>query len=403
MRVAVSFGDERLEIELPEDRLVGAWEGPAAADGAVVGGLVREAIERPRDFPPLRQAVVPGDNVVLALDPEVPEAATILGVVCEALFDAGVEPEGVRVIAAGPLEVPEGALPPGVSFAVHDPDDRSRIAYLASTTEGRRIYLDRDVTDADSVVPIGRLGYEPVLGYRGPWGVLFPGLSDAETQRAERAVASAERPDHDRPRPALKESGAVSWLLGSQFHIGVMTGTGGVSGIVAGLEATVRAEGMAAVDAAWTFRPEGRASLVVAGVGALGRAVGWDDLAMGLATASRLVRAGGKVVLLSRFAGEPGPALQRLRGTDDPRSFPAALRGAEGDVDYPAARLLASSLASADVYLLSALDDDLVEDLGMVPLSRAAEALRLAAASDSCLVVSQADRTRAVVVDEEAE
>jgi hypothetical protein len=56
----------------------------------------------------------------------------------------------------------------------------------------------------------------------------------------------------------------------------------------------------------------------------------------------------------------------------------------------------------ADVYLLSALADDLVEDLGMIPLSRPAEALRLAAASDSCLVVSQADRTRAVVIDEEA-
>jgi hypothetical protein len=402
MRVAVRFHDEQLELEVPDDRLVGAWSGPEATARGEVGRLVRDAIERPRDYPPLRRAVVPGDTVVLALDPEVPEPSTILGAICEALFFAGVEPEGVRVIASGPIDLAEGELPPGVSWAVHDPADRSKIAYLASTPEGRRIYLDRDVTDADCVVPIGRLGYDPVLGYRGPWGVLFPGLSDAQTQRAERALARDETPDRDHARPAFKESAAVSWLLGSQFHVGITTGSGGVSGVIAGLEATVRAEGTAAVDAAWTFRPEGRASLVVAGVGSPGRPSGLDDLAEALATAAQLVRGGGKIVLLSRASGEPGPSFDRLRGADDPRSFAAALRGAEGEADYPAARLLASSLAMADVYLLSALADDLVEDLGMIPLSRPSEALRLAAASDSCLVVSQADRTRAVVLDEEA-
>ncbi|HWE35974.1 MAG TPA: lactate racemase domain-containing protein [Isosphaeraceae bacterium] len=401
MRVAVRFDDERLELEVPDDRLVGAWDGPGATDPAEVGPLVRAAIEHPRDYPPLRRAVVPGDRVVLAVDPEVPEVPTVLGAICEALFEAGVEPEGVRVIASGPIALAEGRLPAGVSWSVHDPEERSRIAYLASTPEGRRIYLDRDVTDADCVVPVGRLGYDPVLGYRGPWGVLFPGLSDAETQRAERAQARDDTPDRDRERPALRESAAVSWLLGSQFHIGVTTGSGGVSGVLAGLETTVRAEGMAAVDAAWTFRPEGRASLVVAGIGSPGRPTGLDDLAEGLATASRLVRGGGKIVLLSRASGEPGPALSRLRGADDPRAFSAALRAAEGEVDSPAARRLASSLARADVYLLSALADDLVDDLGMIPLARPAEALRLVASSDSCLFVSQADRTRAVVLDEE--
>ncbi len=69
---------------------------------------------------------------------------------------------------------------------VHDPDDRAQIAYLASTKEGRRVYLNRLLTDADVVVPVGRLGYDPILGFRGPWSLLFPGLSDRETLRGLR-------------------------------------------------------------------------------------------------------------------------------------------------------------------------------------------------------------------------
>ena len=54
-------------------------------------------------------------------------------------------------------------------------------------------------------------------------------------------------------------------------------------------------------------------------------------------------------------------------------------------------------LAWADVYLLSGLDREIVEDLSMVPLDHVDEARRLVAKSPSVIVVSQADLTRATV------
>jgi hypothetical protein len=119
-----------------------------------------------------------------------------------------------------------------------------------------------------------------------------------------------------------------------------------------------------------------------------------------VATATGLVQRGGKIVVLSRAAGELGPSMQRLVAVDDPRVGPSALRGHEADGDYAAARRLAQALAWADVYLLSALDRDDVEGLSMVALDRPEEARRLVAVSGSCLVVSHADLARAVVVDE---
>ncbi len=395
MRIAVEFQDERIEFDIDGDRLVGHWSGPSHQDGLEPAELARHAFEAPSDFPPLARAVVPGDRVVVPLDPSTPEAPTILRALAEALRPAEID--GITVVSTAP-EPP--ALPEGVTWRVHDPDDRTQIAYLANTQDGRRIYLNRHLTDADIVVPIGTLGFDSAIGYRGPWSTIYPDLADREARLRIRAGGSDdELPDRDRPSPALLESSEVSWLLGCQFQVGVVPGVSGIAKIVSGLESAVRSQGASALDDAWTFRAEDRADVVVAGIGAPGRPTTLDDLAVGLASATRLVRRGGKIIALSRASGEVGAALGRLKGAEGPREALQRLRGQVSEADYPAARRVASALAWADVYLYSGLDSGLVEDLGLVPIDRPSEARKLAGSAPSCLLVSQADRTRAVVVE----
>ncbi len=83
MRVAVDFQNERLDLEVPEERLVADWHGPAGMETADVRGRVMDALESPRQYPALRQAVVPGDRVVVALDLEVSQVGAVLGALCE--------------------------------------------------------------------------------------------------------------------------------------------------------------------------------------------------------------------------------------------------------------------------------------------------------------------------------
>ena len=401
MRVSVNFQDERLDLEVPDDRVIADWRGPSGLSIPDFRQRLLEALETPRDYPALRLAVVPGDHVLIALDDEVPEVKTVLEVTCRILQEAGVEPEGITVLVppeAKPRLV--SAMPEGIALVAHDRDDRAGLAYLASTADGRRVYLNRLLTDADFVLPIGRLGYDRALGYRGPWSTLSPGLSDAEAIERYRAQVNDAIPKPDRPSPGLTESAEVSWLLGSQFHLGVVAGASGAVEVVAGLESSVREQGARAVDAAWRFLAPARADLVVVGIGRPGQATDLDRLAVGLATATRLVQRGGKIVALSRAEGVIGPALQRLIEVGDPRTGPSALRGREAAPDYPAALQLARALAWADVYLLSALDREVAEDLSMIVLDRAEEARRLVTSSPSCLFVSFADQVQADVADE---
>lgn len=401
MTVAVEFQDERLDLEIPESRLVTAWHGPAGVPDEKLSQLVDSALETPLDFPPLRQAVVPGDRVVVALGDRLPSAPVILSSAWRILKAAGVEPTGVTLLTstpAGPGLV--ASLPAGATFRTHDPATRAEIAYLATTTSGSRVYLDRELADADFVLPIGRLGFDPFLGYDGPWGTIFPTFADAASIQAMRSRASDQPPDRGRPNAQLSESTEVTWLLGSQFQVGVLPGSRGVSRIVAGLAASVLAEGTRAVDDTWTCRPETRAELVICGVGSFGALATIEDLAQALANASRLVQRGGKIAVLSRAEGSPGLALRRLIETGESRGATSALRGLESEPDYSAALTVARVLDWADIYLLSQLDADDVEGLSMVPLDRPEEVRRLAAVSVSCTVLSHAERTQGRVLDE---
>ena len=400
-KIAVAFGGEALALDIDpgDDRLLGFWPGPQAApevDPAAFARRFAAAVAEPRDFPPLTLAVVPGDRVAVALDLPGDAAATAANEMARICGEVGVEQ--FTVVAAAPP--PEG-LAPGIAWEVHDPDDRSKIAYLATTENGQRVYLNRALTDADFVLPVGMLGFDRALGHRGPWSALYPGLSDRETQTRFRGLATDAPVAADEVRPALAEASEVGWLIGCQLQVGILpAGAGGVGEVIAGLESLVREQGIAAVDRAWTFEVADRADVVVAGVGGPGRFATIDDLGEGLAAATKLVRRGGKVVVLSRIDGTIGPAVRRLAGVENPKAALNRLRGHEADPDYVAAKQIAEALAWADVYLHSGLEADTVEDLAIIPLGRAEEARKLANAAASLIVLNAAERTRCVVRDE---
>jgi nickel-dependent lactate racemase len=398
MRVSVDYDDERLELDLADTAVVGVWNGPAGATGDALASAVGHVLEHPIDFPPCRQMVVPGDRVAIAVDDWQRGIEPVLHVLGELLGDAGVESGDITVVAT-PATGPalRDVLPRGMAFELHDPASSRGLAYLATTKEGRRIYLNRNLTDADVVIPVGRLGFDPVLGYRGAWSVIFPGLSDQETNASYRSRLADDPPDRLTPRARLDEAFEVSWLLGTQFHVGLVPGRSGLADAVAGLAAPAREQGIHALTERWNFRAEARSECVVAGIGGPGDEPNIDSLVEGLVSASRLVHHGGKIVALSRASGPIGPSLQRLIDNGEVHSGAAALRGHEADIDSVVARRLAQVLTWADVFVYSKLDRQVVEDLGMIPLDHVDDGRRLAARSSSCLFMSRAELTRATV------
>ena len=147
--------------------------------------------------------------------------------------------------------------------------------------------------------------------------------------------------------------------------------------------------------AAWNFIAPRRASLVVAAVSGGPGQQTWDNVARALAAASRIAADGGAVVLCTELASEPGPAICSLAQAEDLADAERQIRRSSPP-DALAAVALARVLDQAKVYLLSRLDESLVADLGLAPVSSGAEVARLARRHSSCIVLANAQHARVV-------
>ena len=392
--------DSSLCLPLEREALVAHCDAPRGEPIRRIGEAMKGALAEPIGFPPLVQAVLPGDKVVLALERGVPQAAAIVARTVELLLEAGVGAADIMLLrsqvdvesaAPDPLGELSEPLRKSVACRVHDPRDRKSLGYLTAAANDRPIYVNRAIHDADLVIPIGVLRLADSLGYHGINSALFPAFSDAASLERFRSPKATGRGRQNRLR---HEADKVGWLLGLQFTIQVVPGAAGeILHVLAGDLDTVFHEGSRLCDAAWNFSVPERASLVVATIEGDATQQTWENVGRALAAAAHAVDDDGAVVICSRLAEPIGPALQHLVGAED-------LNGALREITRgrPADALAASELVRAlqrgKVYLVSHLDDELVEELGVVPVDERGVA-RVAGHYESCIVLAGAQYARA--------
>ena len=112
----------------------------------------------------------------------------------------------------------------------------------------------------------------------------------------------------------------------------------------------------------------------------------WDNVARALAAAERLVDDDGAVAICTALDRPPGKSLGRLVGNDDLTDV-----GAQGPARSCDRQLVGLAtgprLAARTVYLLSRLDDETVEDMGLAPVADVEDLVRLAGRHESCIVL----------------
>jgi nickel-dependent lactate racemase len=335
---------------------------------------------------------------VLALDERVPRGGQIAAAVIQALVSGGVQADGITVLrtardAEAGFGDPTGWLPEElrarITLATHDADDHQAIAYLAASDEGEPVLLNRLLTDADLVLPIGCVRHRRTAGYHGVHTAIFPTFSDRKTLLRFLSRESAER--RARAKKSLaEESDHVGWLLGVAFTIQVVPGPGDrLLHVLAGEVGEVRRRGQELYETAWRGSVPRRASLVVAAIEGGSDQQTWENVGRALAAAGRLVEDDGAIAICSELDSEPGPAVTQLCSAAGREDALRKIRRSHPPDALPAAQLL-EALDRSQVYLLSRLDETLVEDLEIAPIVEADELVRLTQRHASCILLSNA-------------
>ena len=317
--------------------------------------------------------------------------------VINSLLEAGAAAGDIAVILPpeskgaerGLLSAASDAVQREVSAVVHDPHDSRALCYLAAAKDGKPIYFNRQIFDADLVVPIGVLRLENSFGYVGVHAAVFPAFSDEATRARFRAPAQGEWAVRSRRQQEAADEAA--WLLGVQFTLQAAPGPGdSVLHVLAGESKAVAKRGRSLCEAAWLYHAPRRASLVVATIEGGPEQQTWENFGRALFAASGAVSDGGAIVLCTELRSPPGPALKRLAVLDNrPAKVQRAIRR-ERSEDAPSASLLAQILPRAQIYLLSHLDGDAVEELGIGYVEEADEVQRLSRQHSSCILLGNA-------------
>jgi nickel-dependent lactate racemase len=401
MSVVLEYGASgRWEWSPPSSATIVCHSGPAEA--VQVGPTLIDALAEPLDFPPLSTALVPGDRVVLALDRRVPESAAIVAALWRALEGVGIAPSEVCILQPASMthaELPDprqmlpATVRTDVRWHAHDATSDDASGYLASSAAGERIYLNRELLDADFVLPINAAAFDPLLGFRGPGAVFYPGLSTSAAFAKTLGQGHSELcPDDDRPLRQLVEE--IVWLLGVQFAIQVIPHrqASAAGGVIAGSVEAVERNARRQLNREWRLaRPE-RSDTVVAAVSSSDGPTRWDDVGAAIAAAQKLVTRGGKIVLLTDLAEAPGPGMELLRTQKSARTGLRELR-TKMPPDWLAASQVAAAADWASVYLLSGLTNDIVEELFLTPLASETESRRLLDHATDCVLLTGAQHT----------
>lgn len=378
---------------------------PRMPAGSAVGDVraaVRDALDHPLrlDFP-LRRAMTPDDRIALVIDEQLPRVGELVTGALEYLASAGIGPQSVTLLTApGPTASQEWIddLPDefaDVHTEVHQPADRKLLSYLATSKQGRRIYLNRTLIDADQIVSISGRRCDPQLGYAGCEGILYPALSDTETRRALGDKLSLAVPVEE-PHGARAEAAEIAWLLGSPIYIQVIEGAGDEIAIVrAGLIDSSGA-GIRLHDDRWRFSITEPVDVVLAAIAGDPARLDFSAFARAAACAARAVKDNGAIVILSE--GEPafGEGVAMLRGCDSPEVASKMLHELK-PADRADAFQWLTTATKARIYLASGLNPEIVEEIFATPILSPAEAQRLVDSSGTCLVLPDANKSLVVI------
>jgi nickel-dependent lactate racemase len=400
MQLALRYGSRQLDLELPDDYPV--WVAPSPAPLPDAPEALRQALDKPFEYPALRRALTPDDNVAVLVDERLPGLAGLLEPLLEHVASAGVSPEAITLLypagARGAVRPGDLSLPfRSVQMEVHDPDDRGRLAYLASTASGKRVYLNRTLVECSQSVILTLRRYDLLLGYGGAEGAIFAGLGDRECLEELASLTNPAPPGRfnppgGEPWPTQREAQEIAWLLGQPFYAqGIPGPADTLSSVVCGAGEASR-EGQRRLDLAWRHALPRPADVVVATVRGNPAGCTFADLAAAVNDAARAVKAGGRIILLTEAgpAQALGPGTDLLRQEDDPHDALKALQK-KANLETAPAIQWTQAACHARLAVLSGLDGDLVEELYATPLSGPGEIQKLLAGG-SCAVLEDAHK-----------
>jgi hypothetical protein len=383
----------------------------AIAPGSVdIPQAVADALGNPIDFPSIDLALVPGDCIAIAVHESVPQPEPIVKAIVEWLLSKHPASDlSIRVVLAPgneslaeqlnnwlatrwPVSELEGDYSADKSsenaiaestpshslqrVLCHDPDDQQNLEYIAATDQSEAIYLNRELVEADFVIPIYRW-LEP----KDPRGhdpyVVLPAFGDRATQAR---YAKSWLQEHEPARGTHKKASESGWLAGIQYAIGAVANQEGLLAMLVGGAPEsvdkVCSEGVHTAPNPTKTHTQQNFELVVVELVDPLRVPSWTQVASAAWSAQRWLSPAGRIVVVATSLAEVTPGIGALASDDPDEELQQTLLTSSLQDAYAAA-VLRDIQSRRSVYVQSQVDPELLESLGFASIRDPSELERL--------------------------
>jgi nickel-dependent lactate racemase len=330
MRFTLDYGRSGLEVELPDDRVVGPLAIKPAAPLANPDDAVARALKNPVGTRPLAELARGRKNaciLICDITRPVPNRV-ILPPLLRTLEQQGIARKDVLILIATGLHRPnegrelEEMLGPEILANYRIENHHGKVKeehdYLGVTANGVPVWLDSRYVRADLKITTGLIEPHLMAGYSGGRKVICPGIAGLETVKVWHGPRFLEHPRADcgivEGNPVHEENTRIALMAGCDFIVNVcldeerrVTWVGAGDMIRAWEEGVRFIEGIVKVPVPEPF------DIVVTSCAGYPLDTTWYQAIKGLIGALPIVKQGGTIVMAASLSEGLGSAeFQRL-------------------------------------------------------------------------------------------
>lgn len=237
MRIKLDYGRTGLEVNLPDERLVGPLAIKPARPLDHPDKALANVLAQPTGTPPLAELARGRKNAcILVCDITRPVPNKILlPPMLRILEEAGIARQDIQILVATGLHRPnEGAelvemLGPDIVAGYRVENHHGKVLaehdYLGTTPRGVPVYLDSRYLRADLKISTGLIEPHLMAGYSGGRKVICPGIAALETVKVWHGPQFLEHPKADcgflEGNPVHEENTYIAQMAGCDFIVNV--------------------------------------------------------------------------------------------------------------------------------------------------------------------------------------
>ncbi len=330
MRIQLDYGRTGLEINLPDDRIVGPLNIRPAPPLAEPDRAIANTLHHPIGTPPLAEIARGRKNaciLVCDITRPVPNRL-ILPPMLSILEEQGISRENILILVATGLHRPnEGAeldelVGPEIASRYrienHHGKVREEHDYLGTTPNGVPVWLDSRYVRADLKITTGLIEPHLMAGYSGGRKVICPGIAGLDTVKVWHGPRFLEHPRADcgflEGNPVHEENTRIAQMAGCDFIVNVcIDGHRRITWVGAGDMIQAWQEGVRFVEQVVKVPVSAPLDVVVTSCAGYPLDTTWYQAVKGLTGALPIVKQGGTIVLAASLTeGLGSPEFQQV-------------------------------------------------------------------------------------------